>query len=118
MRVGALRGQVMMVSSFDGWPSTAITIEFWMWSVDTCRWGSPISYAAGSYEEADNQFLLFNYNDWWVPPIRCYIRACCCRPLDLGLLRALIRSAVSCHSSSHVQGCLSRGTQCLLRGEQ
>ncbi|KAK9789369.1 hypothetical protein WJX73_005379 [Symbiochloris irregularis] len=58
--------QVMMISNFEGWPSTAITVEFWMWSVDTCRWGSPISYAAGSYEEADNQFLLFNYNDWGV----------------------------------------------------
>ena len=56
--------QVLMLSNFQGWPSAAITVEFWMWSVDTCRWGSPVSYAAGSYESADNTFLLFNYNDW------------------------------------------------------
>lgn len=56
--------QALMLSNFKEWPSAAITVEFWMWSVDTCRWGSPISYAAGSYESADNTFLIFNYNDW------------------------------------------------------
>ena len=72
--VGIWHWQVMMISNFEGWPSTAITVEFWMWSVDTCRWGSPISYAAGPYESADNQFLLFNYNDWcasvWLPVLK------------------------------------------------
>ena len=60
--------QVMMLPKFNNWPSAAITVEFWMWTVDTCRWGSPISYAAGSYESADNTFLLFNYNDWCAYP--------------------------------------------------
>lgn len=56
--------QSLMHPNFQNWPNAAITIEFWMWSLDTCRWGSPISYAAGGYESADNTFLLFNYNDW------------------------------------------------------
>lgn len=53
-----------MVPSFKGWPASAITVEFWMWSVDRCRQGVPISYATGGYEQSDNTFLIFNYNDW------------------------------------------------------
>lgn len=57
-------GQVLMVPRFKGWPASAITVEFWMWSVDRCRQGVPISYATGGYEQSDNTFLIFNYNDW------------------------------------------------------
>ena len=53
-----------MVPEFRGWPSAAITVSFWMWSVDSCRGGVPISYATGDYKQADNTFLLFNYNNW------------------------------------------------------
>ena len=28
--------QVLMVPEFRGWPSAAITVSFWMWSVDSC----------------------------------------------------------------------------------
>ena len=37
--------QVMMVPTFKGWPSDQITVSFWMWSLDACRPGVPISYA-------------------------------------------------------------------------
>lgn len=53
-----------MVPEFQDFPSTAITVEFWMQSVDTCRPGVPFSYAHGRYEQEDNSFLIFNYNSW------------------------------------------------------
>lgn len=56
--------QVLMVPEFQDFPSTAITVEFWMQSVDTCRPGVPFSYAHGRYEQEDNSFLIFNYNSW------------------------------------------------------
>jgi len=54
-----------MLTNFQDWPADAITVEFWMKSVDKCRKGVPFSYATGSYEEADNSFLVLNYNDWY-----------------------------------------------------
>ena len=56
--------QAVILNNFQDWPSAAITVEFWMWSVDRCRRGVPISYATGGYEKADNSFLILNYNDW------------------------------------------------------
>ncbi|MEW5305376.1 MAG: hypothetical protein WDW36_007919 [Sanguina aurantia] len=58
--------QVLMHSNFRDFPSTALTLEFWMWSVDACRQGVPFSYAHGEYQREDNSFLLFNYNSWGV----------------------------------------------------
>jgi len=58
--------QVLMLENFQDFPSTELTLEFWMWSVDTCRQGTPFSYATGGYEVSDNSFLLFDYNDWGV----------------------------------------------------
>jgi len=58
--------QVLMLENFKDFPSHALTLEFWMWSADKCRKGSPFSYATGGYEKADNSFLLFDYNDWGV----------------------------------------------------
>ncbi|GBF95915.1 hypothetical protein Rsub_08038, partial [Raphidocelis subcapitata] len=58
--------QVLMVPEFHDFPSSAITVEFWMQSVDTCRPGVPFSYAHGRYEQEDNSFLIFNYNSWGV----------------------------------------------------
>ena len=55
-----------MVPEFHDFPSTAITVEFWLQSIDTCRAGVPFSYAHGKYEKEDNSFLIFNYNSWWV----------------------------------------------------
>jgi hypothetical protein len=54
-----------MVPEFHDFPSTAITVEFWMQSVDTCRPGVPFSYAHGRYQQEDNSFLVLNYNSWW-----------------------------------------------------
>ena len=56
--------QALILNDFKDWPSSAITVEFWMWSVDKCRRGVPVSYATGGYEKADNSFLILNYNDW------------------------------------------------------
>lgn len=58
--------QVLMLHDFHDFPSNALTVEFWMWSIDTCREGVPFSYAHGEYEETDNAFLIFNYNNWGV----------------------------------------------------
>ena len=58
--------QVLMLENFKDFPSRQLTLEFWMWSADKCRKGSPFSYATGGYEKADNSFLLFDYNDWGV----------------------------------------------------
>ncbi len=71
-----------MVPEFQDFPSTAITVEFWMQSVDTCRPGVPFSYAHGRYEQEDNSFLIFNYNSW------CALGACWSL-LALGCLRAV-----------------------------
>ena len=61
--------QVMMVPEFKGWPSDQITVTFWMWSLDACRPGVPISYAlpGSSHGEGDNEFLLFDYTSWCAP---------------------------------------------------
>ncbi|KAK9918751.1 hypothetical protein WJX75_006574 [Coccomyxa subellipsoidea] len=58
--------QALMLTDFKDWPRDAITIEFWMLSVDKCRKGVPVSYATGGYERADNTFLILNYNDWGI----------------------------------------------------
>jgi len=58
--------QVLMLENFQQFPSHAVTLEFWMWSADKCRKGTPFSYATGGYEKADNSFLLFDYNDWGI----------------------------------------------------
>ncbi|KAI8469316.1 MAG: concanavalin A-like lectin/glucanase domain-containing protein [Monoraphidium minutum] len=65
-RGGPRGARVLMVPEFHDFPSTAITVEFWMQSVDTCRPGVPFSYAHGRYEQEDNSFLVFNYNSWGV----------------------------------------------------
>ena len=36
-----------------------------MWSVDGCNQGVPFSYATGPYSQADNTFLISNYNNWY-----------------------------------------------------
>lgn len=56
--------QVAMVTDFEGFPSRALTVEFWMRSVDRCAQGTPISYAIGSYGVSDNAFLIVNYQNW------------------------------------------------------
>lgn len=58
--------QVVSLSNFKGFPADAISVEFWMNSVDTCREGVVFSYATGNYEHRDNTFLIFNYNNWGV----------------------------------------------------
>lgn len=56
--------QVAMVTNFEGFPSRAITVEFWMRSVDRCAQGTPVSYALGDYGVSDNAFLIVNYQSW------------------------------------------------------
>ncbi|DBA68967.1 TPA: hypothetical protein ACH3X2_013140 [Trebouxia sp. C0005] len=56
--------QVLLVTNFHDFPATAVTVEFWMWSVDNCNQGVPFSYAAGAYSQGDNAFLIYNYNNW------------------------------------------------------
>ncbi|BDA49076.1 probable Sushi, von Willebrand factor type A, EGF and pentraxin pentraxin domain-containing protein at C-terminar half [Coccomyxa sp. Obi] len=58
--------QALTLTEFQNWPRDAITVEFWMMSVDKCRKGVPFSYATGGYEQADNSFLILNYNDWGI----------------------------------------------------
>jgi hypothetical protein len=53
-----------MATNFQNWPDRELTVEFWMWSLDSCRQGAPISYATGEYAEGDNMFGIFNYNNW------------------------------------------------------
>lgn len=60
---------MLLAPSFRDFPSDALTLEFWMWGVDSCRPGVPFSYAAGQYQDRDNAFLLFNYNSWLVFPL-------------------------------------------------
>ncbi|XP_008281602.1 sushi, von Willebrand factor type A, EGF and pentraxin domain-containing protein 1 [Stegastes partitus] len=57
--VSGIHGYVMM----DGvMPAlTEITCTFWMRSVDTTNYGTPVSYAV---EGSDNAFLLIDYNGW------------------------------------------------------
>ncbi|XP_055359949.1 sushi, von Willebrand factor type A, EGF and pentraxin domain-containing protein 1 isoform X5 [Betta splendens] len=57
--VSGIHGYVMM----DGvMPAlTEITCTFWMRSLDTSNYGTPISYAV---EGSDNAFLLIDYNGW------------------------------------------------------
>ncbi len=65
-RLLGVQAQVALLTDFHDFPSSELTLEFWMWSVDTCRPGVPFSYASGQYEHQDNAFLLFNYNSFGV----------------------------------------------------
>lgn len=56
--------QVLILPRFKDFPSSELTVEFWMWSSDGCRQGVPFSYALGDYNHNDNAFLLFDYNNW------------------------------------------------------
>ena len=56
--------QVLLATNFQNFPSTAVTVELWMWSVDGCNQGVPFSYATGPYSQGDNSFLISNYNNW------------------------------------------------------
>jgi len=58
--------QLLMLRNFHDFPSDAITVEFWMWSIDGCREGVPFSYAHGEYQANDNAFLIFNYQNWGI----------------------------------------------------
>ena len=67
--------QVALVSEFKGFPSKAITVEFWMSSTDRCREGVPFSYATGPWggtagsgakHENDNSFLIFDYTNFGI----------------------------------------------------
>lgn len=49
-----------------GFPSNAITVEFWMKSWDRARRGTPFSYAVpGSFDDA-NEFTLYNHNTFLI----------------------------------------------------
>lgn len=53
--------KVLSLPNFKDFPSSAMTVEFWMWTGDHCNEGAPISYAT---EFSDNSFVLYNYKDW------------------------------------------------------
>ena len=45
----------------NNFPSSEITVEFWMKSSDTSKLGTPISYAISGQ---DNEFIVYNYNNF------------------------------------------------------
>ncbi len=51
--------QYAIKSEFTSFPTTAITVEFWMRSSDTTNAGTPFSYAISTN---CNEFLIYNYN--------------------------------------------------------
>ncbi|XP_061525630.1 sushi, von Willebrand factor type A, EGF and pentraxin domain-containing protein 1 isoform X5 [Phycodurus eques] len=57
--VSGIHGYVLMDGVMP--PLTEITCTFWMRSSDTTNYGTPISYAV---ESSDNAFLLIDYNGW------------------------------------------------------
>ncbi|AWO97474.1 putative sushi von Willebrand factor type A EGF and pentraxin domain-containing protein 1 [Scophthalmus maximus] len=57
--VSGIHGFVMMDSVMPA--LTEITCTFWMKSLDTTNYGTPVSYAV---EGSDNAFLLIDYNGW------------------------------------------------------
>ena len=58
--------QVLITPRFEGFPTTEVTLELWMQSIDICGAGVAFSYAAGPYGVLDNALLLFDYNNWYV----------------------------------------------------
>eukprot|EP01025_Chloroclados_australasicus_P009636 TRINITY_DN1368_c0_g1_i9.p1 TRINITY_DN1368_c0_g1~~TRINITY_DN1368_c0_g1_i9.p1 ORF type:complete len:1131 (+),score=146.11 TRINITY_DN1368_c0_g1_i9:92-3394(+) len=61
----------VMRPQMNNFPSDAITVEFWMQSTDTCREGTPFSYATGDWlddehKSKDNGFTVTDYNNWRV----------------------------------------------------
>ncbi len=51
-------------ANFAGFPSNAITVEFWMQSSDTTKNGTPFSYATTA--DGDNTFLIYNYRNFQI----------------------------------------------------
>ena len=66
--IGLSDQQVLINSAMRDFPSAAITVEFWMRSVDKCHAGAAFSYATGSgeYGVSDNTFAIVDYNNWAV----------------------------------------------------
>ena len=64
---GSLAGQfdgvddVATIYPFNNFPTSAITVEFWMKSSDSSKNGTSISYATPSNQ---NEFLIYNYNNF------------------------------------------------------
>ncbi|CAD7701100.1 unnamed protein product [Ostreobium quekettii] len=58
--------QVLMIERFENFPSHRLTVEFWMWSIDTCRQGAPFSYGHGDFNHTDNEFVISNSNNWGI----------------------------------------------------
>ncbi len=90
--VTPLGPQVLILPDFKDFPGTELTLEFWMWSADNCRQGTPFSYAHGSYAQQDNSFLLFNYNDWCVG---------LCKLVPSFMTCAVMHNAKSCRLFTH-----------------
>ncbi len=53
----------LIANPFNGFPSNAITVIFWMETNDTANSGTPLSYATGSNPH-DNEFTLYNYQNF------------------------------------------------------
>lgn len=51
-------GDYVLINTFNGFPNTAFTIEFWMRTSDTAKEGTPFSYATSS---EDNMFFIEDY---------------------------------------------------------
>jgi uncharacterized delta-60 repeat protein len=52
----------MIIPTFTNFPSTAITVEFWMKTSDSTKDGTPFSYSVTNGN--DNSFLIFNYRNF------------------------------------------------------
>ncbi len=57
--LGTITGQSVTRSSFSSFPTTAISVEFWMKSNNSSTAGTPFSYAITG---TDNEFLIYDYN--------------------------------------------------------
>src|SRR5688572_9666088 len=50
----------VIANPFNGFPSTAFTVEFWLWSTDDTKAGTPFSYAVSG---EDNMLFIHDYRD-------------------------------------------------------
>ncbi len=59
----------IIINPVNNFPTTEISVEFWMKSSDTNRDGTPISYASSN---SDNDFLIYNYKSFSIYRARNY----------------------------------------------
>lgn len=69
--------QTLVLPEFRDFPSTSLTLEAWVWSVDVCRQGALFSYSTGTgaYGVNDNRWVNWDLGQMHAPnPLAFHVK--------------------------------------------